>query len=124
MVTRRVVLMAPLLLGFGGCNVLEGYYYEPEHFSFATVREKPVGASLERTVKNIKMILKEDEMPIREIKMGKETAQVWASKGGLQYVFDVKSAGEHGCTVRLEIDQVGNDGEAMRLMNQLSMMPE
>ena len=106
-----------------GCNLLEGYYYPSQHFRFATVKEIDVATSLERTVFNVKLLAKQNDMAVKETKTGIEQAQIWASKGGLQYVFDIRAAGDSGCRIHLEIDQTGNDSIAWTLMTELQAYP-
>ena len=119
----RSVLVLAAVTFVGGCNILEGYYYAPKHFRFATVREVDVATPLERSVANVKLLAKQYDMPISKVYIRDAEAQVWATKNGLKYVFDIKASGEQGCRVHFEINQAGNDGLAWEMCNHLRAYP-
>ena len=115
-------LATGLVVLLGGCQLLQGYYYKPVHFQFATAGEQEFSQSVNRMVGNVKIVLEQRGISIRDIKREDEAAQIWATKNGLDFVFDIKSVGE-GSFVHIEINQAGNHGLVWGLMHDLEMLP-
>jgi hypothetical protein len=103
-----------------GCRGLESR--RPTHFRFASVAEENVGASLDQTVANLAVVLRDRGINYQRPELNGEVARVFASKDGMDYVFDIRRSGEHGCHVRLEIDRSGQEQHAAGLLRQLQLM--
>lgn len=114
-----VALMAVTL----GCSAFKGYLYESKHFPYSTVREVELSQSVKHAHENLQKIAHNFEITIKKTEMNDETIQVWASKNGVQFVFDITSTGEQGCKVRLEMEGVGHDQEAWSIMQQVELFP-
>lgn len=112
-----------LAFAASGCNIFEGYYYKGTHFPLGTVSERDFNKSTSHMFSTVQRVLRDRGYSIRKADQpNSESAQIWGSKNGIDYVFDVKSVGE-GCQVHLEIGQAGNDGDAWSLMNDLENYP-
>ena len=118
----RCSLLVCLALAFAGCTAFEGYYYSAKHFPYGTRCEREFGKSLERTLANLKLVLRENGMSIVNVEQKESSAQVTATKDGRKYIFDVTEEGE-GCKVHMEIDQAGNDAIVFSLMRELELLP-
>lgn len=125
--TMLWTLLVGVLIASAGCTALdkaiEGYYFKPTHFQFGTVKERDFGKSVEKMYATTQQVLKERDFSIRKAEIpNKEEAQIWASKGGIDYVFDITAAGD-GCKVHLEVDQAGNDADAWAVLNMMEQYP-
>lgn len=105
-----------------GCNLLEEFYVPGQHFQFGTVKQIELAKPVSDVVQTVQIVLKEQEFNITKVDQQQDSAQVWATKDMRSYVFDIKGQGS-GVTIRLEIDQAGNDGAAWTLMQQIQSMP-
>lgn len=118
---RSGILLSMLVLGVAGCELL-GQRQRSEHFRNATISEQDVTASVEQTLANLKLVLQDRGMTHARPQTDSESARVFASKDGVEYVFDLHRSGDRGCRVRLEINRSGQQNDATALLRQLQLM--
>jgi hypothetical protein len=118
-------LAAVCSLTLSSCNIFEGYYYPMRHyrFGFGAAAEQQYSTSLERTKANLKFVLQQHQISIEDVKESSEAVQIWASSNNNSYVFELKKAGESGCTVHAEINQAGADGYLWKILKDLQLLP-
>lgn len=107
---------------FTGCNVLDPYIPHPVHFRFATTEDMQSEKSMDRLAKFLQVVLREEAIAITNIDEKAESIQICGKKDGLEYIFDIKKAGE-GSTLHAEVNQVGNNKDLWGIMKRLDSFP-
>lgn len=120
--TRGVLLCAYCALTLAGCASLFPRHHAV-HFRGGSMAERDVGTTLNRTVSNLQLVLRDAGIVAERTERGRETARVIATKDGRKYVADVSNPSEAGSRVHLEIDAFGATNEAESLLASLSMLP-
>jgi hypothetical protein len=110
-------------LSTGGClTAIDQYYTSAKHYKFGTAKVRRVAKPVERAYEAALTVLEQKGWGVSSKELSSESALIRANRNERSLVFDIKGDGD-ASTVRLEIDQSGNEAETWSLLNELDMLP-